>query len=308
MITSARCSRPSLLTTESPRTSRAPALTTSTLGADTAGYQSLEISMRLQPSSKFGVSRSRSAGSATCRRSWCNAALVAIRRTRGETMIFHSTRSRSRWARRRTSRCSRWRGRVEPPLEPGRRTVRARQNPRRRPLQHRHPLHQRLDLGNELDRRGAGTDDHDVAPGQIEAVVPAGRVEHLTGETIQTRQVRDRRIGDRATGVDEHVGADRHRRWSRSATGARRRPTPPATGCSRNGCGAKARARTRPGAGSRGSRAGWERPGSSARWAQTTTSTDSTGCRRRTPDRCCPARHRRPPARAPARETLHLGL
>ena len=62
--------------------------------------------MRLQPSSKSGVSRCRNAGSATCLRRWRKATLVAIRRTLGDTMIFHVTRSRSRYWRRRIARGS----------------------------------------------------------------------------------------------------------------------------------------------------------------------------------------------------------
>ena len=34
-------------------------------------------------------------------------------------------------------------------------------------------------------------------------------MEHLAGETVQARQLRDRRLGDGAAGVDEHVGGQR---------------------------------------------------------------------------------------------------
>ena len=53
-----------------------------------------------------------------------------------------------------------------------------RHHPRRRALEEVQAPDLGLDLGDELDRGGAGADDRDVAIGQVVVVVPAGRVEN----------------------------------------------------------------------------------------------------------------------------------
>ncbi len=86
--------------------------------------------------------------------------------------------------------------------------VAAREDPRRGALEEVEVAHLGLDLGHELDRRGAGADDRDAAAGQIVFVVPARGVKHRARERVQAREVGDRRIGQRADRRDEHLGGE----------------------------------------------------------------------------------------------------
>ena len=85
------------------------------------------------------------------------------------------------------------------------------QDPRRRALEDAQRRDLALDLGDELDRRGAGADDADAAIGQIVVVVPAGRVERVPGKARESRQGGRGRIAQGADAADEHLGAVRAR-------------------------------------------------------------------------------------------------
>ena len=71
--------------------------------------------------------------------------------------------------------------------------VAARDDERRRPLVQVEVLDDRSDLRHELHRRGSGAHDADPLARQVEAVLPAGGVEDLAAEVLQTREGRDGR-------------------------------------------------------------------------------------------------------------------
>jgi len=67
-------------------------------------------------------------------------------------------------------------------LEASRGAVGARHDPRRGALKDVERAHARLDLGHELDRRGARADHPDALAVEVVVVVPLGRVEDLALE------------------------------------------------------------------------------------------------------------------------------
>jgi hypothetical protein len=68
--------------------------------------------------------------------------------------------------------------------------------------------HLRLDLGHELDRRGARADHRDAPAGQVVGMVPAGGVKHRALKRVQPRQVGDRWIGQGTDRGDEDLGSE----------------------------------------------------------------------------------------------------
>src|SRR5262249_15938924 len=97
------------------------------------------------------------------------------------------------------------------------RAVVARHDPRRRPLEGGQPSDLRLDSRDELERRGAGADDRDAAADELVRVVPGRRVELGAGERVETRDLWDRRLAERAHRADEDARGER-------ATGGLERP------------------------------------------------------------------------------------
>ena len=85
MSTSISRSVPSLVTTAVGVTLVIPSVTRSTLSWASAGYQSLEIKMRLQPISKVGVTFSRSSGSLMPLLRFASAARLAGSASLGST-------------------------------------------------------------------------------------------------------------------------------------------------------------------------------------------------------------------------------
>jgi hypothetical protein len=79
---------------------------------------------------------------------------------------------------------------VEPLLQAADRAVAVRDHPGRGALEHLEPADLRLDLGDELDRRGAGAHDSHALAGEVVLVVPAGGVEGLALEALEARDLR----------------------------------------------------------------------------------------------------------------------
>ncbi len=98
---------------------------------------------------------------------------------------------------------------VDPARALGDRVVQARHDPWGGALEDRQALDLGLDLGDELDRRGAGADDRDALAGEVVSVVPARRVEHRALERVDAGNVGDRRLVQRTGGDDEDLGAER---------------------------------------------------------------------------------------------------
>ena len=161
-----------------------------------------------------------------------------------------------------------------------------------------------LQLGHDLDRRGAGADHGDPLAGQVDVVVPARRVEELALEVLDAVDV----------GQPSARRGRRRRRSAWSAVTVRAPIGPvtarPATGAPRP----RRRRRTRCRSSNRSSvpdllgdpadvgldlRAGGVGAATSRGWARTRTSRAGSGRRRPRPGRCCRARCRR--RRGPSR-------
>ena len=78
---------------------------------------------------------------------------------------------------------------VERSLPALHRPVAMRDDPGRRALEHVQLGHLRLDLGDELDRGGAGADHGHALAGQVVVVVPLRRVEGLALEALEARDL-----------------------------------------------------------------------------------------------------------------------
>ena len=91
-------------------------------------------------------------------------------------------------------------------LLPGRvQAVELRHDPGRRALVDRRRGRDLGDLGNELDRARAGPDHRDPLTGQVDVVVPLGRVERRPVELFDPGERRDRRPGQLSARGDEKV-------------------------------------------------------------------------------------------------------
>ena len=161
--------------------------------------------------------------------------------------------------------------------------VHARQQPRRRALEHEQPLDARRDLGNELRRRRSRADHRDAATRQVVVVVPARRVKARPGEALQAGDLRRDRVGQRAHARDEEPRVDR---------AGRRRHVPDAgvaVPVAADDLVAEPQVRPevvlarRGGAGSPRSQPAVSRAASTPGWRRTRTSTDGTRRRRRSP-------------------------
>ncbi len=82
--------------------------------------------------------------------------------------------------------------------------VAPRQEPVAGPLEHVQPARPRRNLRHELNRARAGPDHRHALPGQVERVIPAGRVEAHARELLDALHPRDRRLV-------ELPGGDHHR-------------------------------------------------------------------------------------------------
>ena len=98
--------------------------------------------------------------------------------------------------------------------------VTAREHPGRRALEDGEPAGARLDLGDELDRRGARADDGDPLAGEVVVVVPRRGVERRAPEVLEPGDVGQRRLVQRPGRRDEHLRRE----------GAAARRDPPAAG------------------------------------------------------------------------------
>src|SRR5205823_949391 len=98
---------------------------------------------------------------------------------------------------------------VEPALARGDRTVRVRQDPGRGALEDVQALDPGLDLGDELDRRGAGADGGHPLAGEVVVVVPAGRVKDAAVEALEPGQVGDPGLDERSHRRDEDACGER---------------------------------------------------------------------------------------------------
>jgi hypothetical protein len=92
-------------------------------------------------------------------------------------------------------------GTGERPVHPG-------DDPRWRALEHRQRGGALGQLGDELDRAGAGPDRADPRPVQVQVVVPPRRVQDRAGEVVQPRDGRVLRVLQAAHGIDQHVAGD----------------------------------------------------------------------------------------------------
>ena len=106
MITSHGCSTPSALTTPSGRTALTACVTNCTLGRCKVGCQVLEISSRLQPGLKLGVSAARRVAWGTCALRWRPAMLRSRFCTQAEPMKPMPTSSLNQYTRQRLRRCT----------------------------------------------------------------------------------------------------------------------------------------------------------------------------------------------------------
>ena len=64
-----------------------------------------------------------------------------------------------------------------------------------------------LQLGHDLDRRGAGADHGDPLAGEVDVVVPAGGVEELALEVVDAVDVGQPRLGEAAGADDQRASA-----------------------------------------------------------------------------------------------------
>jgi hypothetical protein len=62
------------------------------------------------------------------------------------------------------------------------------------------------DLGDDLDRAGAGADDRDPLAGELIVVVPAGGVDELALEVVEAFEIRRLRVDERADRADHEPG------------------------------------------------------------------------------------------------------
>ena len=204
--TSISRSTPSAVTIALPVTLAIGSVTSSTLSAASAGYQSLDRRIRLQPIMKCGFTRARSSGSLMPRLMLIGGGL----RGRGGEL------GRQRERRHVGLVAPVEPGAVEPPqsghpaqrrpLELAVDAVVARDDPRRGALVDvevatgsRQGL---LELGDDLDRRSAGADHRHPLAGQVDVVVPARRVEDLALEGVDAFDVGQPRLGQ-AAGADD---------------------------------------------------------------------------------------------------------
>ncbi|MGI8667093.1 MAG: hypothetical protein ACR2N4_13855 [Jatrophihabitans sp.] len=105
--TSISRSVPSAVTTPVAVSRAIGSVISSTLSRASVGYQSLEITTRLQPNAKFGVTRARSAGSLMPRRMLAVAARLASVPSWGSAMNIGTVASRPKYTRLRIRRCTR---------------------------------------------------------------------------------------------------------------------------------------------------------------------------------------------------------
>ena len=108
------------------------------------------------------MSLARSPGSATWRSMWARARRSASFITAGCWKPKWKDSYREKTARRSQAMQPRMAGEAAPPAR-GDDGVAAREHPRRRALEEVEVADLGLDLGHELDRRGAGADDGDAA-------------------------------------------------------------------------------------------------------------------------------------------------
>ncbi len=93
-------------------------------------------------------------------------------------------------------------------LGAGDRALGARQHPRRRALKDGHVRDLVRDLRDELDRARAGADDRDALARQIDVVVPASGVEHISREVHEAGDVGQLGLDQRAGGGDQRARPD----------------------------------------------------------------------------------------------------
>ena len=148
------------------------------------------------------------------------------------------------------------------------------QDPRRRALEYHDVAGLLGDLGNELERAGAGADDGDALAAEIVLVLPARRMEGDACEAFapgDVREARPVRAGPTAliTRVRLEVsGRAVLARAPAPSSGARARPRPPPRPRSRSGCGRADCTRRRSAGSSRAARPA-ARSAAASRWART---------------------------------------
>ena len=125
---------------------------------------------------------------------------------------------------------------VQPPLPALQRAVRARHDPRRRALEEVQAPDARLDLRDELDRRGAGADHGHALAVEVVVVVPRGRVEGRPLEALEARQVGDRRRAERPGPEHERLRGQLAAARSPGASAGRPRPSSRRAARGRSGC------------------------------------------------------------------------
>src|ERR1700729_919867 len=91
-------------------------------------------------------------------------------------------------------------------LERGCTAIETGQHPAGRALEHGQVSHPRLDLGNELDRGGAGSEDGYPLADHVVIMVPPSRVKDRALEALEAGNVRRLWFGERSGAVDEHLG------------------------------------------------------------------------------------------------------